>query len=626
MYLIKHKIYILFISLIVFPFFSNDIFGQEEKQILILNSYHKDYYWSDTLMDGIISYLRDKKNDIRCEFSYEYMDAKNISNNIHMENLFNLYKNKYAGRKFDIIFSCDNDAMSFLCKYRSELFGNTPVVYCGINSYDSSRLSGQTNYTLLSEDSNLKITVDMALSLHPGTKSIFVISDSTTTGKARTAELYKIIDNYRNKVTFKVVDDISIDDLLRKVSSLPENTIVLFLVFAKDKSGHIFEQREVVSLISSKSSVPVYGLQDFHVGYGIIGGLMKSGFEHGKPAAKIGYDVLMGKNINEIPPEVEKFDKIIFDYNALKKWKVNFKRLPKGSIILNHPQDYILGHTTAIICIIAQLGIILILFYNISIRKQAEKKLHNALKLLENKNEDMQSIVYATSHDLRAPIVSILGFTKIIDESFKKLIDMSPEFSGIENKNKKYMEMNKNISDSLNFVFVNIQKMEILIEAILEVSRIGSSPISMERLDMNSVMSNVINDLSFFLKEIDTSISIDNLPPCKSDSKKINQIFTNLIMNSIKYRDPKRKLEIRIYGHVDGDSSIYCVEDNGIGIDKNFHKKIFELFQRLNPNETDGKGIGLSIIKRIVNSLNGKIWLESEKGKGSKFFISIPDS
>jgi signal transduction histidine kinase len=107
----------------------------------------------------------------------------------------------------------------------------------------------------------------------------------------------------------------------------------------------------------------------------------------------------------------------------------------------------------------------------------------------------------------------------------------------------------------------------------------------------------------------------------------IDQLFSNLVGNALKYLDTDRKSKIHISGTVDNDRSIYCVEDNGIGIEPNHQSKIFELFHRLNPDDSaGGDGLGLTIVTRILDRNKGSIWLESEKGKGSRFFVSLPNA
>ena len=114
------------------------------------------------------------------------------------------------------------------------------------------------------------------------------------------------------------------------------------------------------------------------------------------------------------------------------------------------------------------------------------------------------------------------------------------------------------------------------------------------------------------------------MPSCRGDKNEINQVFSNILGNAVKYLDPSREGTIKISGCKNDSNSLYCIEDNGIGISPQYQNKIFEIFHRLEPEKSEGEGIGLTIVQKILNRLGGKIWVESEPGKGSKFFISLP--
>ena len=116
------------------------------------------------------------------------------------------------------------------------------------------------------------------------------------------------------------------------------------------------------------------------------------------------------------------------------------------------------------------------------------------------------------------------------------------------------------------------------------------------------------------------------LPSCAGDPSQINRVFSNLLANGLKFLDESRPGQIRIYGKSQNNKSIYCIEDNGIGIASEHQEKIFQIFYQNEPNNREGEGIGLTIVHRIIEKHNGKVWVESEPGKGSKFFVSLPNA
>ena len=141
---------------------------------------------------------------------------------------------------------------------------------------------------------------------------------------------------------------------------------------------------------------------------------------------------------------------------------------------------------------------------------------------------------------------------------------------------------------------------------------------------MNKMAANVAGAMEYQIKDVGATVDIESLPPCLGDPSQINQIFSNLLDNALKFLDDSRPGFIRISGKIENNQSIYCVEDNGIGIAPEYQDKIFETFHRLEPERTTGEGLGLTIVRRVLDRYNGNVWVESEPGKGSKFYVSLP--
>ncbi len=241
---------------------------------------------------------------------------------------------------------------------------------------------------------------------------------------------------------------------------------------------------------------------------------------------------------------------------------------------------------------------------------------------LEQKNRELEQIVYVTSHDLRSPLVNIHGYSKELENSIKEIM------STLENKGvsseimEKIDPFVKSIPESYEFISSSISRMELLLNGLLQFSRSGRVELKREGLDMNRLMSSVFTSFEFQAKEKGAKLEISELPPCIGDEIQINQVFSNLIGNALKYLDHERLGIIRVSGNREDGLSVYCVEDNGIGIAPEYHKKIFEIFNQLDP-AIGGEGLGLSIVHRMLERHNGKIWIESEEDNGSRFYISL---
>ena len=262
---------------------------------------------------------------------------------------------------------------------------------------------------------------------------------------------------------------------------------------------------------------------------------------------------------------------------------------------------------------------------DITERKHAEEERERLNAELAEKNREQEQIIYVTSHDLRSPLVNVQGFSKELNYSLHELASILQEEnvpSEVQAKLTNILE--SDIADALAYIQTSITKMDSLLSGLLRLSRLGRAALNFEKLDMNTLLLEIIKGFEYRIKETGANIEIGELPPCLGDAVQINQVFSNLIDNALKYLDSERPGIIRVTGRDEGDESVYCVEDNGIGIAKEHQSKIFEIFHRLNPGAVSGEGLGLSIIKKIMSRHNGRIWVESQPDTGSMFFVTLP--
>jgi signal transduction histidine kinase len=240
---------------------------------------------------------------------------------------------------------------------------------------------------------------------------------------------------------------------------------------------------------------------------------------------------------------------------------------------------------------------------------------------LQAKNRELQNLVYISSHDLQSPLVNIRGFSGELKQSLKQLQTVLNECG----QTQQAETILKDISQALYFIDSSAEKMQTLIDGLLKLSRIGSMELTLQTVHMNSLINSIIDGLKFQIQKAGCEIIVENLPPCLSDLYQVNQVFTNLLDNSIKFLDPSRPGKIRITGQQKGKFCEYRVIDNGIGISSENYDKIFEIFHRLHPDgPAKGIGLGLAIVRRILDKLDGTIQVVSEPGVGSEFIVCLP--
>jgi len=261
---------------------------------------------------------------------------------------------------------------------------------------------------------------------------------------------------------------------------------------------------------------------------------------------------------------------------------------------------------------------------DITERKLVDKERERLLVELAEKTKELEQIVYVSSHDLRSPLVNIQGFTKELDYAFKQVYEiLSSKAVPPAIRRKLAPILDEDIPYAFQYVLASSSKMDSLLKGLLRLSRLGRAALNIKQLDMNKLMADVIDSFEFQIKETGATVEVDDLPPCMGDETQINQVFSNLLDNALKFLDPNRPGAIRISGKEEKGQVVYCVEDNGIGIEDKDKESIFEIFRRLDPSASPGEGLGLAIVRKILDRHSGRIWVESELGKGSKFFVSL---
>lgn len=262
--------------------------------------------------------------------------------------------------------------------------------------------------------------------------------------------------------------------------------------------------------------------------------------------------------------------------------------------------------------------------------KQNLSEINNLNNQLKNKSQELEQIIYVTTHDLRSPLTNIAGFIKEIESVLKETRSIILENYCLDNvlspvENKKINDYyNRELPENMNFIETSINKMNTLINSLLNYHRLGSSAIDMQTINMDSLLREVLKVFEFILKKNDIDLHLSRLPDCFSDYNLISQVFSNVIENAIKYKRENTKGIIKIYGYAQSSYSVYCIEDNGIGIKNEDQTKVFQLFKRGSSKNVGGTGIGLAVAAKIVSRLNGEIWFTSKKEEGTVFHIKLP--
>jgi signal transduction histidine kinase len=593
--------------------------GKDHRDVLILDSYHLGYSWSDNEMRGIVEALL--KADPRVEPLIEFLDCKHYPGMEHFDRIRDLFLQKYRGKDFPVVIAADNPALEFALKYRPQLFPRAAIVFCGINGFSLRMIEGHNNVTGVAELLDADDTLAQALKLHPGTKQVFVVHDYTITGLATRRETEEQLKAVHGQVDIQYLADMTTAELSQKLRHLPVDSIVLALSYSLDKDGQVFNHEKISRLLSNNSPVPVYGLHEERLGYGIVGGSLLSGKLHGARAAEFAVRVLAGEPASRIPVDLRSPTRMMFDHNQLVRFGVPERLLPREAIIVNRPASLASEHpglvatTLGIFLLLA--GGIAVLGFNIYQRKIAEdeqRNLHGQL-MQAQKMEAVGHLAGGVAHDFNNILTAIIGYANLL---------------------RKKVVADEQLAFFTDQILSASNRAAGLTRSLLAFSR--KQVIEPKPADLNTIVQGIDKiakrligeDIEFRTVLLNRSLTV------MADSGQMEQALLNLCTNARDAMPHGGKLTIET-GAVEVDDEarrlnfldrtgwygIICVSDTGAGMDEKTKRQIFEPF--FTTKEVGkGTGLGLSIVYGIIKQHNGTINVYSETGKGTTFKIYLP--
>lgn len=264
---------------------------------------------------------------------------------------------------------------------------------------------------------------------------------------------------------------------------------------------------------------------------------------------------------------------------------------------------------------------------DITARKLAEEKLQRTATGLRETNEEIRSFAYIVSHDLRAPLVNLKGFSGELGMAMQELEPLFEKgIAALAGEERRRMEelFHREIPEALEFIDSSVDRMDRLINGILKLSRLGIQELKPEPVDTAVLARSILKYLAHQLEEKSATVTIGDLPQVMADRAAMEQIFGNLLDNAVKYLAADRPGLISIEADATPEGTTFHFRDNGRGIDAADLEKIFEIFRRAGRRDVPGEGVGLAYVKSLVRRQGGRIWCVSEPGEGSTFSFTIP--
>jgi PAS domain S-box-containing protein len=248
---------------------------------------------------------------------------------------------------------------------------------------------------------------------------------------------------------------------------------------------------------------------------------------------------------------------------------------------------------------------ILVLSLDIAEKKEAEEQLLRRTRELEDANSELQQFAYVASHDLREPLRMVTSFAQSLEKRYKDKLDNTA-------------------NEYIDFMVDGAARMQNLIDDLLLYSRVGTRGVAFEPVDMEKVLQDVLGDLRITIEESKAKVTHDPLPAIEADPTQMMQVMQNLVTNAIKFRRDEEAPAVHVSARREDSEWVFSVKDNGIGIDQELFGRLFVLFSRLHvQGKYPGTGIGLAVVKRIVQRHGGRVWVESWPGKGSIFYFTM---
>lgn len=585
---------------------------KDQKEVLYINSYSPRSVFFNDKLNGIRSVL-DEEVDIQVE----YLDQGNfygVENELNFYNLLKYKMNSY--NEYDVILIGDDPALNFVKKYRKELFKDIPIVAFGINMESNIDYIQKNDNTYgVIEDISFKKNLDLINTFYKN-KNVVALTYKSRENNPDLDKFYKLEDDYPDlnfsHITYEKED--TFETFKNKIDKLDENSVILLTYIEYGASISYSDVVEIQTYINEEVDLPKFATLNHELYFDTIGGYVVSNYDQAKKSAEIVMDILNCNKSESKLVSYNEVNKYIFNYENLKKYKIEEKYLPQNSNITNKPVTLWDEHKTVIIpaalIVLCLVVTIIILIISDNERRKHSKGILKAKEIAENSIKAQNNFISNISHELRTPVAVIISVIQLLEKQNKdKEFDLTPSIKIIKQNCLRLTRLTNNIIDvaKMDSGFMNMRPVNIEIVSLLE--NIVSSIIPYAKVKN----INVIFDTE--IEELVMSV----------DPDKIERMMLNLLSNSIKFNKNNGSI-VTMVKIKDNYLNIEVI-DTGIGIAKENISKIFDKFTQVEDimiRQNEGSGIGLSLVKYFTEAHGGTISVESELNKGSRFIVRIP--
>jgi signal transduction histidine kinase len=551
----------------------------------------------------------------------EEMDLSRFDSEAYRNLLRDELHAKYAAKKIDVVVAVMEPALTFLLSHRDEIFPGIPIVFCGLDGKLLGERSFPEDITGVLLKREFAPTVEIAARIHPETERFVVVAGTSAFDKQLLTQAQEEFQPLEKRFAFTYLTDLPLAELLTRLSTLPPKTLILYITMFRDGAGQSYVPHDVAERISAAANAPVYGFLDQFVGHGLVGGYLYQSGQLGKEAAGLVLKILSGRKPQDVPLIEPPSSTTQFDARQLARWKINEDRLPPGSTVLFRERTvweryraWIIGGLS--ICILQAL-LITGLLGNLVKRHRAERSLKRAEEEAHRNRQRMNllsrvsllgEMTASLAHELNQPLSAIISNA---------------------NAGMRYVERGKDDPETLRDILGDVESDAHRAYDIIRNVRntIKKGDPARRRIDLNELVTNVAHvvrpDAAGYSCEVETSLAKD-LPPIEGDPVQIQQVLVNLVSNALdamrQTPTGRRRVEISTTGK--GESEVrLSVRDHGSGIRTEVHDRLFDQFFT---TKEHGLGMGLAIVRSIVEAHGGKIHAENVADGGACFYFTLP--
>ena len=591
------------------------------KRVLVLYWYNKDFAGNALFEQNFLAVLRSAQFD-NFEYYPEYLESNRFPGEQQELFLRDYLRQKYRDLPIDLVVACSDPAMDFLLKYRADLFTGSPLAFVGIKRPAAELLMAGPGITGLLPASTHKQTLDLALSLHPSTEQVFVVSGTFEHDKRfETVARYEL-QGFKNRVKITYLTDLPLPELIAKTQSLPNHSIILYLwQQSRDSKGTLLETWQTLASFAPTASAPIYGMGGVNVGYGFVGGYVNGPDINGTAMGQLAVRLLQGERPQNIPvtyaPAV-----YMFDWRELRRWGISEAQLPAGSIVRFEEFTFWKRYKWRILGITSIFLLQTLFITGLLIERKRRQRAREALDrlnaeleeriaartaALNAKSRELETFAYSVAHELKAPLRGIHGYSRLLLED---------HLASLNDEGRWFLTAIQSSSE----------EMSQLIDDLLEYSRLERREFESHHVELGPLITTVVDQKKREATEhpIDFILNV-NGGIIVADPNGLTQSLRNYLDNAVKFTRKVSHPQIEVGSKELTEKFLVWVRDNGVGFDMKYHDRIFDIFQRLNASEQyPGTGVGLAIVRKAMERMGGKAWAQSKPGHGATFYLEIP--